>query len=104
MLSELEAWKYLKDCWANVIFMDKYGEFSDLPLDYRHQGDGLCITIDNMWDTKKIDDRVRHSMLNKICKLPFNVDRHKSYKFPLNGEGAQMRVEFCDKMIAELTT
>lgn len=100
MITEKEAWLDLATQWSsaqlntigNYAVIDSYGNLDD---------DGLCCSVDSLYDLNKINEDIRRKMLNKIRKQKREVD-NCAYKWPLTKEGAEKRVEFCLKQYKEI--
>lgn len=97
-LSELQAWKELRNAWlypkssgGTYYHSDYYGD-----VNY-----GLCSSIRTMWGQNRISLRMKKRLDIKIKREKSRIGRD-GYIWNLDQNGAKSRVKFCERKIKNL--
>jgi hypothetical protein len=104
--SELEAWQYIRNVFAEAAIND----WQCVKLDGRHQTSsaGICDVIARMASftvslpSLKISSATEDAMSKRLAKYE-PVGNPHSYWWPTNGAGHTIRVAVLDKLIAEVS-
>jgi hypothetical protein len=99
MMSEVEAWEYLRELWEGAVVQYTGTVFVLVGDDGRtgRMCDGLCECAAAMYYAGMIGDLTMRQMLARLGDLP-GFKEHRFY-WPQTSDGARQRAEFCDGQV-----
>lgn len=104
-MTEQQAWEYLRDSFSKPLtFNEGVGVGSCYIKTGEFHSCCLCDAIGDLEESKMITELVQDNMLKKVERYGpehRTLDAYYAVIWPLNPEGAALRVKFCELMLKE---